>query len=166
MRKFAFILLACVIFAAGAYAQEADDSRPRVRVADLYLAKDNGSGKAGKEASEFIATDVPIYCVVQLDSAASVTVKMNLVAVNVPGVKPGTRVVTTSYTTKDNQSRVNFTGRPERVWTVGKYRVDIFLENLPAGSRSFTVEPEPSTLKSASESLAEPRPKAPKNKKS
>lgn len=166
MKKLVIILFACLILAGGVLAQEADDSGPRVRVAELYLAKDDGTGKAGQAAAAFITTDVPIYCVVQLDSAASVTVRMNLVAVSVPGVKAGTRVVTTSYTTKENQSRVNFTGRPDRVWVAGKYRVDIFVANLPAGSRPFTVEPGPGTPKSASESLAQPKPTAPRNKKS
>jgi hypothetical protein len=106
----------------------------------MYLAKDDGNGKAGEQASSFVTTDVPIYCVVQLDSATPVTVKMNLVAVAVPGVKAGTRVVSTSYTTRDNQDRVNFSGRPAGQWVAGRYRVDIFVGNKPAVSREFAIQ--------------------------
>jgi hypothetical protein len=96
LKLFAVLFVSC----ACVFAQEADPIVPRVNVSEIYLAKDDGTGKAGEAATAFETTDVPIHCVVQLDSAESVTVKMQLVAVNVPGVKPGTKVVATSYTTK------------------------------------------------------------------
>jgi hypothetical protein len=166
LKKTLLILLALLTFVGASAAQEAEDSSPHTRVTDLYLAKDDGSGKAGPAATDFVTTDVPIYCVVQLDSSTPVTVKMVLVAVNVAGVKPGTRVVATTYTTRNDQSRVNFTGRPDGNWVAGKYRVDVFVQNLPAGSRPFTVDRVPSTPKPASESVAAPVAKSPKNKKS
>ena len=149
-----------MVFAAAAAAQEADNSKPQVGVAEIYLARDDGNGKAGVAANGFVTTDVPIYCVVQLDSAVPVTVKMNLVAVSVPGVKPETRVVSTSYTTKDNQSRVNFTGRPAGRRIAGKYRADVFVGNLPVVSRLFVVQAAPTAPKPSAEGFAEPRPKA------
>jgi|SRR5687767_9062458 len=131
------LVLVCCFAVAGQESGEADDL---VGIAELYLAKDDGSGKAGDQATNFITTDVPIYCVVQLNSATPVTVRMNLVAVAVPGVKAETRVVSTSYTTRDNQDRVNFTGRPTGQWVAGLYRVDIFIDGSPVISREFAVQ--------------------------
>ena len=131
------VLIACAITV---FAQESDVPPPKVGVAEIYLAKDDGSGKAGEQAGSFVTTDVPIYCVVRLDSSMPTTVKMNLVAVAVAGVKPETRVVSTSYTTHDDEDRVNFSGRPSGQWVPGRYRVDIFIDGRPAVSREFAVQ--------------------------
>ena len=160
MKKFLFILLALPIFVIAGAAQKADAPAPEVGISDIYLAKDDGNGKAGTAATGFVTTDVPIYCVVQLDSSGPVTVKMNLVAVNVPGVKPETRVVSSSYTTNDNQSRVNFSGRPAVRWVAGKYRVDILVGSASAVSRPFTIAPASVTPKPTTEGLVEPKPKS------
>jgi hypothetical protein len=136
------ILLTLVLSACGSvFAQESDDpTPPRVGIAEIYLAKDDGSGKAGDQATSFITTDIPIYCVVLLDSAQPVKVKMNLVAVAVAGVKAETRVVSTTYTMRENEDRVNFTGRPVGQWVAGRYRVDIFVGDGPAVSSEFAVQ--------------------------
>ena len=131
------ILIACSI---AVFAQESDATAPKAGIAEIYLAKDDGSGKAGEEAASFVTTDVPIYCVIKLDSSVPATVKMNLVAVAVTGVKPETRVVSTTYTTRDLEDRVNFSGRPAGQWVPGRYRVDIFLDGQPAVSREFAVQ--------------------------
>ncbi|HUR99356.1 MAG TPA: hypothetical protein VMZ26_14925 [Pyrinomonadaceae bacterium] len=124
----------------GAFAQAVNPAPAKAAVTEIYFAKDDGTGKAGEEASSFVTTDVPIYCVVLLDSAVPTTVKMNLVAVAVPGVRADTKVVSTSYTTKDNQDRVNFTGRPAGQWVAGRYRVDIFVGGASVVSREFAVQ--------------------------
>ena len=134
-------LLAVVFACCGfVYAQEAGPVVPKPNVAEIYLAKDDGTGQAGEAATAFETTDIPIYCVVKLDSPESVTVRMLLVAVNVPGVKPGMKVVATSYTTKDLQDRVNFSGRPQGQWVAGRYRFDIFIDNVQVASREFAVQ--------------------------
>ena len=137
---FAIILVSCV----GSFAQDVAVTAPPppapAGLVEIYLAKDDGTGKAGEEATSFVTTDVPIYCVVQLDSALPTTVKMNLVAVAVPGVKADTKVVSSTYTTKDNQDRVNFTGRPTGQWVAGRYRVDIFIGDAAVVSREFAVQ--------------------------
>ena len=156
--KYPLSLFAILLFAAAATFAQPPGDAPRVGGAELYLAKDNGEGRAGDAATGFLTTDVPIYCVVQLDSYTPVTVKMNLVAVKVPGVKPGTHVVSTSYTTRSNQSRVNFTGRPDGKWIAGQYRVDIFIGNAPAVSRNFTVSVTPPAK--PSDTAADPRTEA------
>ncbi len=136
--KFIYAILISLFVAAGVYAQ--GDQVPAPAVEEVYLAKDNGKGKAGDQVSEFSTSDIPIYCVVLLDTAAKVTVKMNFVAVNVSGVKTDTKVVTASYTTKDGQNRVNFSGRPDDKWTPGTYRVDIFLNGKIAKNVEFEIK--------------------------
>jgi len=114
-------------------------------VEEIYLARDDGKGGAGEQVTEFRTTDVPIYCVVLLDSRAKAIVKMNFVAVSVAGVKPETKVVTTSYTTIEGQNRVNFTGRPDGRWTPGKYRMDLFVDGRLARDIEFEIKPAAKT---------------------
>ncbi len=115
-------------------------------IEEVYLAKDDGSGKAGEQVTEFRVTDVPIYCIVLLESNAATVVKMNFVAVAVAGVKPETKVVTATYTTKEGQNRVNFTGRPDGKWTAGKYRVDLFLNGKFDRTVEFIIKGTPTTM--------------------
>ena len=147
-----FLLTAVfVIFPLAALAQTASPSP--VAIEDVYLAKDDGNGRAATTPmSVFLPTDIPIYCIVQLDSTTPTTVKMNLVAESVPGVKADTKVVSTSYTTKDGQSRVNFYGRPDGKWAPGKYRADIFVDGKLAKNVSFEIQ-APAKVTNASRSF-------------
>lgn len=130
------LIIACGL---SVFAQEIDTT-PSAGETEIYLAKDDGTGKAGDEATSFVTTDVPIYCVVMLSSSTPVKVKMNLVAVAVAGVRPDTKVVSTSYTTRDNENRVNFTGRPAGQWVPGRYRVDIFVDDKQVMTREFAIQ--------------------------
>lgn len=115
----------------------------------MYLAKDDGKGRPGEAATGFTTTDVPIHCVVVLSGASTVTVRMNLVAIDVSGLKPETRVVSTNYTTKDNQNRVNFSGRPERLWFEGRYRAEIFINDTPVKKLEFEIRKPVAPARSA-----------------
>ena len=139
--KTALFLTVVLVLCVASFAQEVATSPPvTTSGVEIYLAKDDGTGKAGEEATSFVTTDVPIYCVVQLGTPLPTTVKMNLVAVAVPGVKADTKVVSTTYTTKDNEDRVNFTGRPAGQWVAGRYRVDIFVLGSAVISREFAIQ--------------------------
>ena len=153
MLKILPFLILLLVWVPNAFGQE--PAAAGVGVADFYLARDEG-GKAGPAATSFLTTDVPIYCVVQLDSTEPTTVRMNLVAVSVPGVKPDTEVVSTTYTTKDSQNRVNFSGRPTGRWVAGTYRADIYIGKSLAVSREFSVQ---KTLapKPAAEGINQPK---------
>lgn len=146
--KAVFLLTFLLLCSHVAFGQT-DTSMPASGVEEVYLAKDNGEGKAGEQVTEFRTTDIPIHCVVLLDSAAKATVKMNFVAVSVSGVKAETKVVTASYTTKDGQNRVNFTGRPDGRWTPGKYRVDIFVDGKMARNLEFDIRASSSNMAAA-----------------
>jgi hypothetical protein len=130
------ILVFCGV---AAFAQTGQTSASSV-INEVYLAKDDGSGKAGEQVTEFSTGDIPIHCVVLLEAAGAVTVKMNFVAVAVAGVKPDTKVVSASYTTSEKQDRVNFTGRPEGKWIPGRYRVDLFVEGKPQKQVEFNIK--------------------------
>jgi hypothetical protein len=138
LKTLLLITLLVAAFFAALSAQTAAPARTP-GIEEAYLAKDNGKGSAGDMSVTFRPTDIPIYCVVLLDTLDATTVKMNFVAVNVPGVKPETKVVTASYTTKQGSNRVNFTGRPDSRWTPGAYRVDLFVNGDMAKSLDFDI---------------------------
>lgn len=141
MKKILF-LAAFLMFSLNVFAQTTQvlPQTEAVGVAEVYLAKDDGEGHAGDSATKFLTTDIPLYCVVELDSVKSATVKMNLVAVSVKGVKAESKVVSVSYKTNGNQSRVNFTGKPEGFWVAGNYRADIFVDGKFIKSQDFEIQ--------------------------
>lgn len=135
------LILAVLMFCLPAFAQlsltDIADDGP---ISEAYLAKIDVDGKAGEPATNFLTTDVPIFCVVRLVSSGTTTVKMNLIAVSVPGVKSETSVVAAAYTTKPNETIVNFTGKPEGNWVAGGYRADILVGGKLAASLPFEVK--------------------------
>jgi hypothetical protein len=143
--KLVSIIFLCLFFSLAALGQMPEQlpDNETVGVQEIYLAKDNGEGKAGEAETSFLTTDIPIFCVVQLNSLKPATVKMNFIAVKVAGLKPETKVVSVSFKTNGKQSRVNFTGSPEGAWTAGNYRVDIFLDGKLAGSRDLEIQKSP-----------------------
>ncbi len=145
MKKILFLFLFAVstinIFGQVEVSQpKTADVGAGIGVEEMYLAKDNGSGEVGDAVEKFQTTDIPIYCVIQLNSVRSATVKMSFVAVAVKGVKAETNVVSVSYKTDGNQDRVNFTGKPDKVWTAGSYRVDVYIDGKLAQSKSLEIE--------------------------
>jgi hypothetical protein len=164
--KIIFITMLCFLFAFSAFGQVEEVAKilepQTVGVDSVYLARDNGEGKAGDMSESFLTTDIPIYCVVQLNSTKPATVKMNLVAVNVAGVKAESRVITVSYKTNGKQDRVSFTGKPDGVWTAGSYRIDIFVDDKLTVGKTFEIKKSPSEIqKSAAqaENFVPPKPK-------
>jgi hypothetical protein len=127
---------------------------PAPVIAEIFLAKANVDGKAGDPAENFIVSDVPIFCVVRMVSPGVISVKMKLIAVNVRGADPGEEVVTASYTTKSNEDRVNFKGRPHGLWVAGKYRAEIFIGDKKVRNIEFEIKPS---------STEAERPAVPKN---
>ena len=133
------VFVVCLFSLSGIGLGQAMTVKTTVGIEDVYLAKDDGTGHAGDVVTSFQTGDVPIYCVVVLESQAVATVKMTFVAVNVPGVRAETRVVSSVYTTKIGEDRVNFTGRPRDAWTAGKYRVDVFVDGKLTKNVEFEI---------------------------
>lgn len=136
--RFAQILLLIVAACVAAGGQE--PAVPSGSVEDVYLAKDDGEGKAGEVASIFSPRDIPIHCIVVLAKPDPTTVRMNFVAVKVNGVKPESKVVSASFATSQGQDRVFFTGKPHGQWTAGVYRIDVFVNDRLEKSLSFEVK--------------------------
>jgi len=128
------LILAVSIIPAAGQISGTDDI-----VYEVYLAKAGVDGLAGESATEFLTTDIPIFCVVKLTVAEAATVRMNLVVVDVAGVKAETKVVSTSYVTKNGEDRVNFSGRPKGNWVAGRYRADIFVDDKLVRSLEFPI---------------------------
>lgn len=139
--RFVHILATIALFSLAAFAQAPQPLiGPASKVEDVHLAKDDGRGKAGEVTDIFAPSDIPIHCVVALTDSEPKAVKMLLVAVKVPGVRPESKVVTAAYATREKQNRVYFTGRPEGKWTAGSYRIDIFVEGKLERSVAFEVK--------------------------
>ncbi len=157
--RFLWIITAFLCLCGSGFSQESDDPA-RPIIAEVFLAKANTEGLAGEPAENFMVSDVPIFCVVRLHSSGVAAVKMDLVATKVPGVKPDTKVVSISYTTKSNEDRVNFSGKPHDIWTAGMYRVDIYVGEKKVRIIEFEIKSSPTeTAKPAIE-----KPRAPSRK--
>ena len=160
--KIILITMFCVLFTFNAFAQNEENEPKTVGVEEVYLAKDNGEGKAGDVSETFLTTDIPIYCIVQLNSTKPATVKMNFVAVSVQGVKAESKVISVNYKTNGKQNRVSFTGKPDAVWTAGSYRIDIFIDDKLAVGKTFEIKKSPSEIQKTVtqvESFVPPKPK-------
>lgn len=160
------LIVAVLLFCLPAFAQlPGSDVAADGTVAEAYLAKIDADGNAGEPATNFLTTDVPIFCVVRLVSVETATVKMNLIAVSVPGVKAETSVVTTAYTTKPNETIVNFTGKPQGNWVAGSYRADILVGDKLAVRLPFDVKKGTSVTPSNSFAPKPNRPAAKQRRK-
>jgi len=140
MKIFSLVLL-CLFFGFNVLAQTEEKEDAAIENISLWRVGENG--KASEETEGFLTTDKPLLFRIQLSSTKPATVKMVLVAVNVPGLKPETKSVTISFTTNGKQNIVNFRATPDELWTAGKYRADIFINNKPAGNKEFMIEKTP-----------------------
>lgn len=143
--KIFLALSVCLFFNLYVFAQtEKTETESEIAVEEISLARDDGKGNAGENTDNFLTTNVPIHCFVQLNAAKAVQIKMNLVAVKAVNLRPEMRVVTVSFKTNDQQNSVNFTVSPEKIWAAGDYRIDVFLDGKLARNKTFTIEKSPS----------------------
>jgi hypothetical protein len=113
-----------------------------VKVEKLSLARDDGGGKPGEASTRFVTTDVPIHCLITLNSIKPVTVKMNFVAASANGLKPESVLFTVSFKTNGKQTGVRFNASPGagNLWAAGKYRADIFIDGRKDASTYFEIQ--------------------------
>lgn len=133
------ILATVFVTATASYTQSEDRLKPSL-IDAVYLAKSDKDGNVGDVAEEFITTDIPIYCIVELTTSESLLVRLNFVAVKVAGMRPGTVVVKTQYRTNNGETVVHFSGSPEKLWPVGVYRVDVFAGDDSKVSIEFNIK--------------------------
>ncbi len=89
---------------------------------------------------------------------------MSIVAVKADDYKPESKIVSSVYTTKENQNRVTFNASPEKVWAAGSYRVDILLNGKIAAGLSFEIERQSPNVKAKTTFAPNNRPKKRKTK--
>ncbi len=126
------------------------------KIVELYLAKDDGKGAEGERSEHFELADIPIYCIVKLNAPGGTSVKMILLAATVPGVKAGSKIVTTAYTLKDREDQVTFYGQPSDKWLPGKYKVELYLDNKLERSVDFNIGDADAAIKAAAAKRPQP----------
>lgn len=157
----AFLILSfCLFFSLAIFGQPpaAPKAKPSVGIESITLMRDDGDGNADEETAIFGQTDVPIHCQINLDSFIPATIKMNLVATNVKGLKAESKIITVSYKTNGEQNIVTFKGSPTDIWLAGKYRVDIFVNDKLSGNKEFEIE-KSAAPEANQNNFVEPKPK-------
>ena len=145
--KLVLIISLCLFLGLNVAGQYADSEKKLANgIESISLARDDGKGNIGQTTTKFFTTDKPIHFLINLDSLAPVTVKMNLIAVKAVGLKPETKSVNVSYTTDGKQNQVNFNASPNGVWAAGSYRADVFVNGKLAESRVFDIEKSPNEI--------------------
>ena len=161
--KAILILSVCLFFSLTIFGQPpAQKEKAAVGIESIVIMRDDGNGNADEEVAIFDQTDVPIHCQIQLDSFIPATVKMNLIATDVKGLKAESKIITVSYKTNGEQNIVNFKGAPDNIWIAGKYRIDVFVDEKLAGEKEFEIQ-QTKTPTAAKNNFVQPKPKtAPK----
>ena len=142
--KFICAVLVCLFCLANLIAQpekgEFDKTEKEKKVIKLALAREDKDGNIEENPEVFSPTDIPIFCYVDLNTTDPTLVKLNFIAVKVKGMRPNSKIISTQYKTKDGEDAVTFTGKPEKKWVIGKYRVDIYLDGKLAEKKEFVVK--------------------------
>ncbi len=140
------LILFCSALSYSAQNRKTDyvEFEKKPKVSKLSLAREDAEGNIIEGVSSFSPKDIPIYCYVDLNTSKPITVKLDFIAVKVKGMRPNSKLISISYKTKNGEDMVTFTGRPEKTWLVGSYRVDILLNGKAASSKTFEVlKPKP-----------------------
>jgi hypothetical protein len=136
-------------------------SASTANIKEAKLAKDS----EGSQPTTTFAQDEPFYAVVDLANAPDDTkVKAVWIAVEAEGVDPNTTIDEAEVTSGDGQLTFDLTN--DKLWPVGKYKVDLYLNDKLDRSLEFAVAgsaasqaPEPTAEPSATpEPTPEPTP--------
>ena len=153
--KFIFATMLCFlgVLAATAQPDKIDyiGEGERTKTAKLTLAREDADGNIIEDVKVFAPGDIPIYCYVDLISSKPVTVELKFIAVKVAKIRPNTKIISISYKTKNGEDAVTFTGEPEGLWMVGKYRVNILLDGKERLSKTFEVREQQAKSKQPSQ---------------
>jgi hypothetical protein len=110
------------------------------RVVDIYLAKDNGKGKAGARTTQIKSTDKVFHCLVDMKPLSSDTdFSGTLIAIEAAGLK-NFEVTSTMINVKKGLTLLDFKFSLPRPWPVGKYRVAIQSGAIPVRAVNFEIK--------------------------
>ncbi len=108
------------------------------KISDAKMAKDAD----GNQPTTTFAQDEPFYCVVTLSNAPDDTkIKAVWTAVEAEGVEPNLNLGEKELTSGDGELNFSYTNAENKLWPVGKYKVDLLLNDKPDRSLEFQVEP-------------------------
>ena len=139
--RFILTVFLCLFFVSVMFAQTEDLAETKVQsVEKISLARKDKDGNIEEGIEIFNTKDIPISCYIDLSSDKPTLVKMNFIAVKAKGLRLETKIVTVSYQTKDDENSVKFNTSPGKIWAVGDYRVDIFLDGKLAAGKEFKIE--------------------------
>jgi hypothetical protein len=113
-----------------------------IYIKSIWLALDDGMGKAGKMVSGFKPDNNPLHCVVRLSRAKVGTkVKFIWTAIDAGGMK-NYKIITLQYVTKPWEDLVDGQINIPSAWPSGKYKVEASI-NKQSISTEFRITNEP-----------------------
>ena len=132
-KKFTLIVLAVAVLLAASLACEFSASTANIK--EAWMAKD----EAGEQKSEVFVQEEVFYCIVELANAPDETsVKAAWTAVNVEGEEPNLFIDETELTGGSN--RLTFELSNNMLWPLGRYKVDLYLNDELDQTLEFEVK--------------------------
>ena len=127
------MFLALIVLLLSALACEFSAST--ANISDAWMSSDEG----GSQRVTAFAQDAVFYVQVDLQNAPDdTTLKAVWTAVEAQDTEPGLMITETEITTGDGL--VHFTLSNDNLWPVGKYKVDIYLNNQLSKTVEFEVK--------------------------
>ena len=132
IKKFPMFLALIVLFLS---ALACEFSASTANISDAWMSSDEG----GSQRVTAFAQDAVFYVQVDLQNAPDdTTLKAVWTAVEAQDTEPGLMITETEITTGDGL--VHFTLSNDNLWPVGKYKVDIYLNNQLSKTVEFEVK--------------------------
>ena len=132
IKKFPMFLALIVLFLS---ALACEFSASTANISDAWMSSDEG----GSQRVTAFAQDAVFYVQVDLQNAPDdTTLKAVWTAVEAQDTEPGLVITETEFTTGDGL--VHFTLSNDNLWPVGKYKVDIYLNNQLSKTVEFEVK--------------------------
>lgn len=127
------LLIGVVVFVALACSS----SFTTAHFSDTYMAKDS----EGKERTTVFGQNDIFYAIVVLVNAPDDTkVRAEWYAVDVQGEQPNTLIDDASIVSNDDTLYFNLTNAADALWPIGKYRVDLYINDKLETTLEFTVQ--------------------------
>lgn len=121
--------------ACGGKTDTATTTSTAIRVTDVSVGRAVGGDKAITDATETFKPNDTIYASVATDgSAQSATVRAKWTFEDGQVVNDSTRTIA-----PNKPERTEFQISKPDGWPAGKYKVEVFLDNQSAGTKTFTV---------------------------
>ena len=105
----------------------------------IILGKSDAEGNIVENPKEFFATDIPVFCYVDLVKPKPTLIMIRVTAKKVKGVRPNTPFATLRYRTKKDEIGASFDLKPKGKWKTGTYLIRVFLEGKEVDKREFAI---------------------------